>query len=158
MIDLGHGFSFPQKFWNCRYQGLFPEDLLSLLGSLLDRHASTRKTLLERREARARQWNEGELPEFCDRNSEMIRGDWKVAPLPKELLRRRVEITGPVNSAKMVINMLKRQSDGSRADMAMLDFEDSMKPSFQNVLDGYTNVMGAVKGDLSYEAADKVYK
>ena len=46
--------------------------------------------------------------------------EWKVAPLPKDLLDRRVEITGPVNR-KMVINAL---NSGSKVFMA--DFEDCM--------------------------------
>src|SRR5690606_3466493 len=78
--------------------------------------------------------------------------------IPSELMCRRVEITGPVNSAKMVINMLSRNDQGARADMAMLDFEDSMKPSFPNVLAGYHNVIGAVSGELSYVTAKKIYR
>jgi malate synthase len=50
----------------------------------------------------------------------------------------------------MVINMLSRNSEGYRADCAMLDFEDSMKPSWANVIDGIHNVIGACRGDLSY--------
>jgi malate synthase len=107
---------------------------------------------------RQRDFDQGALPDFLDRNSEMVKGDWKVNPLPPELLTRRVEITGPVNSAKMVINMLSRNDEGHRADMAMLDFEDSMKPSFENVLEGYCNVIGAVKGDLSCTVGSKHYQ
>jgi malate synthase len=47
-------------------------------------------------------------------------GDWKVAPLPADLLDRRVEITGPVDR-KMIINALN-----SGANVFMADFEDSL--------------------------------
>jgi malate synthase len=51
----------------------------------------------------------------------------------------------------MVIQMLGRNEFGVRADTAMLDFEDSMKPDFQNVLNGYRNVIGAVNGSLTFK-------
>ncbi|HAF20679.1 MAG TPA: hypothetical protein DCK96_13185, partial [Chloroflexi bacterium] len=45
--------------------------------------------------------------------------EWRVAPAPKDLEDRRVEITGPVDR-KMVINAL---NSGARVFMA--DFEDA---------------------------------
>jgi malate synthase len=66
------------------------------------------------------------------------------------MLRRRVEITGPVNDAKMVINMLSRNDEGVRADAAMLDFEDSMKPAWANVVAGVENVIEAAEGTLAF--------
>jgi malate synthase len=44
--------------------------------------------------------------------------------------------------------MLSRGADGYRADAAMLDFEDSMKPSWENVVAGAENVAGAAAGTL----------
>ncbi|MFQ5349534.1 MAG: malate synthase A, partial [Thermoanaerobaculia bacterium] len=70
--------------------------------------------------------------------------------LPPDLLQRRVEITGPINDTKMVINMLSRNAAGDRADAAMLDFEDSMMPSWANVLDGLANLRGAADGSLRF--------
>ena len=63
---------------------------------------------------------------------------------------RRVEITGPINDTKMVINMLSRNADGERADAAMLDFEDSMMPSWANVIRGLVNLRGAADGSLRF--------
>jgi malate synthase len=50
----------------------------------------------------------------------------------------------------MVINMLSRTEGGDRADAAMLDFEDSMKPSWDNVVAGIENLTRAVDGTLSF--------
>ena len=50
----------------------------------------------------------------------------------------------------MVINMLSRGADGNRADAAMLDLEDSMKPSWANVVAGLDNVAAATRGDLEF--------
>jgi malate synthase len=157
-IKIHDAVSFPQKFWTTDYQELFPRELLDLLVHLHATFNQRRLDLLADRKDRQKKYDQGELPEFLDKNSEAVRGSWKVSPIPKELQCRRVEITGPVNSAKMVINMLNRTEDGSRADMAMLDFEDSMKPSFMNILDGYKNVIGAVAGNLTAFVGDKKYQ
>lgn len=133
---------------------LFPDRLQQLLLQFHKKFNPARLELLQQREVRQKEYDQGKLPVFLDKNSIAVTGNWKVSPIPKDLLCRRVEITGPVNSAKMVINMLSRNDSGARADMAMLDFEDSMKPSFKNVIDGYTNVIGAVAGTLKHSQAD----
>lgn len=150
--EIQKGFSFPQAFWRNEWQQLFPQELVSLLIELHREFEPERQRLLNERKSRQARYDQGEVPQFLDRQSEAVIGDWKVAPLPSELQCRRVEITGPVNSAKMVINMLNRNEAGARADMAMLDFEDSMKPSFPNVLQGYKNVIAAVGGQLTFAA------
>ena len=149
-IELQQDLSFPQRYWGHGGKDLFPQELISLIIKLHTEFEPERKHLLECRKMRQIEYDKGKEPDFHQRDSEAVQGKWKVRDIPPELQTRRVEITGPVNSAKMVINMLNRTEDGARADMAMLDFEDSMKPSFRNVLDGYKNVIGAVTGTLSY--------
>jgi malate synthase len=130
---------------------------LDLLTELHRQFNPERLTLLASREQAQAEFNSGRLPAYEPRDSEMVTGDWKVAEIPADLLCRRVEITGPVNSAKMVIKMLSRNEDGARADCAMLDFEDSLKPSWKNVIDGFHNVIGAAKGELSVSQDGKDY-
>ena len=137
---------------------LFPQELLDLIKFLHRKLNPERIKLLKEREERQTRYDRGEVPTFLSTDSEAIQGSWKVAAIPRELMKRRVEITGPVNSAKMVINMLSRNEKGERADMAMLDFEDSLKPSFQNVLDGYKNVIGAASGNLIHYSGEKKYQ
>jgi malate synthase len=158
MIKIHDVVSFPEKFWTPDYQELFSPEFCKLLVHMHEKFNSRRLKLLDERAVRQKKYDQGELPQFLDKHSEAVTGTWKVAPIPKELSCRRVEITGPVNSAKMVINMLNRTDDGQRADMAMLDFEDSMKPSFPNLLDGYKNVIGAVAGNLTAFVGDKKYQ
>lgn len=157
-IPIGHGVSFPESYWTCQNQGLFPGPLIRLIARLHRKLNPSRLQLLERRRERQLDYDAGKLPTFLDRESEMVTGSWKVHPIPAELKQRRVEITGPVNSTKMVINMLSRNEQGDRADMAMLDFEDSMKPEFSHVIQGYHNVLGAVRGDLSESTPKKIYR
>lgn len=152
------GFSFPQAYWIHEWQQLFPAQLMTLLIELHRELEPQRQWLLNERKFRQSRYDQGEVPQFLDRESEAVKGNWKIAPLPRELQCRRVEITGPVNSAKMVINMLNRNEAGFRADMAMLDFEDSMKPTFSNVLHGYKNVISALCGQLSFSAPGKTYR
>lgn len=139
-------------------QSLFPLPLQELLISLHQKFNSQRLQLLANRDQRQKEYDAGSVPTFVPQGTFPLDTPWQVAPIPACLMCRRVEITGPVNSTKMVINMLSKNEAGVRADMAMLDFEDSMMPSFKNVLDGYQNVIGAVSGNLSWVQNDKTYK
>jgi malate synthase len=133
---------------------------LDLLTNLHRKMEIRRNQLLAIRRRRQESYDQGAIPRTEILNEKSTLLDWKVAPIPSDLLLRRVEITGPVNDTKMVINMLSRNSEGQRADMAMLDFEDSMKPSWKNIIDGVYNVIGASLGELHYQKDDqsKIYK
>src|SRR4030095_4076586 len=74
--------------------------------------------------------------------------DWRVASLPAELADRRVEITGPVER-KMVINALN-----SGANVFMADFEDSLAPTWTNVIEGQVNLLDAVRRTIRYESPE----
>lgn len=159
MIEIGQGIMFPHNHWTSENYELFPQELRFILRRLHQEFEPRRQELLKSRGERQKEYDSGRVPGFLPGHSEAVRGSWKVAPIPPELSCRRVEITGPVNSAKMVINMLSRNEVGERADMAMLDFEDSMKPLFEHVLSGYKNVIGAVSGNLSWVAPEgKIYQ
>ena len=80
---------------------------------------------------------------FCRRPSRFGRVIGAVAPIPQDLIDRRVEITGPVDR-KMVINALN-----SGANVFMADFEDSNSPTWLNNLAGQPNVRDAVRGDIA---------
>ncbi|MEO0627015.1 MAG: malate synthase A, partial [Bacteroidota bacterium] len=56
-----------------------------------------RKALLEERVERQEQIDLGVLPDFLPETAEIRQSDWKVAPIPADLMDRRVEITGPVD-------------------------------------------------------------
>src|SRR4029079_12066496 len=71
---------------------------------------------------------------------------------PRDLEDRRVEITGPVER-KMMINAL---NSGARVFMG--DFEDSLSPTWQNVIEGQRNVRDAVRREISLETPEKSYR
>ncbi|HEX6120282.1 MAG TPA: malate synthase A, partial [Dongiaceae bacterium] len=91
---------------------------------------------------------------FLNETAHIRAGDWKVAPLPKDLLDRRVEITGPVDR-KMVINALN-----SGASCYMADFEDSTTPTWENQLDGQRNLVDAVRRTITFDdpGSGKAYR
>jgi malate synthase len=75
-----------------------------------------------------------------------------VASQPKDLLDRRVEITGPTDR-KMVINALN-----SGASTFMADFEDANCPTWHNMVDGQINLRDAVRGAIAFEQGGKQYR
>ncbi len=114
-----------------------------LLVDLHRRFAARVTDLLQRRELRRRELAAGALPDFLPQTLAVREGSWKVAPIPQDLLDRRVEITGPTDR-KMIINALN-----SGAKVFMADCEDSLTPSWANVIDGQINLRDAVNKSIS---------
>ena len=127
---------------------------LQLLASLHRRFNGRRLELLAERTRRQALLDDGAMPEFLADTRALRAAEWRVAPVPPDLLDRRVEITGPVDR-KMIINALNAPV---RAFMA--DFEDSCSPTWENVIRGQVNLVDAVRGTISYEdpATSRVYR
>ena len=112
-----------------------------------------RKQLLERRVTRQKAIDAGQIPDFLPETESIRKSDYKVVPIPKDLLDRRVEITGPVDR-KMVINALN-----SGANVFMADFEDANSPTWENILNGQVNLRDADRGNITYTSPEgKAYK
>jgi malate synthase len=112
-----------------------------------------RQELLARR--RVRQWeiDSGKMPDFLPETQAVREAEWTVAPIPHDLLDRRVEITGPVDR-KMIINALN-----SGASVFMADFEDSNSPTWENCVEGQLNLRHAIEGTITYTSPEgKLYK
>ena len=107
-----------------------------------------RQELLAHRVARQRRLDAGERPDFLPETRSVREADWTVAPIPADLLDRRVEITGPVDR-KMVINALN-----SGAQVYMADFEDSHAPTWRATIEGQINLRDAVAGTISYASPE----
>jgi malate synthase len=104
--------------------------------------------LLERRRSRHARFAAGERPAFLPETAGIRSGDWRVAPIPRDLERRTVEITGPVDR-KMVINALN-----CGADVFMADFEDATSPTWANLVAGQANLIDAVRRTITYVAPE----
>ena len=150
-VDLGSDIQINEAAYTPLARTLLKPDALNLVAALHRQLDDGRRQLLERRRTAQADFDAGAVPTYLVGHESDVRGDWQVGRLPADLLRRRVEITGPVGNAKMVINMLSRGADGHMADAAMLDFEDSQKPSWTNVMQGVANVRDAARGSLTFE-------
>ena len=137
-----------------RYDEILTPDALAFIAGLQRQFDARRKELLAARAARQKRFDAGETPDFLAETAAIRAGDWRVAPLPAELLERRVEITGPVDR-KMIVNALN-----SGAKVFMADFEDANSPTWSNCLDGQINLKDrwAGKIDFTEPTTGKAYK
>jgi len=124
---------------------LTPE-ALGFLAALHDEFGARRRWLLAARDERQAMLDAGARPDFPSHTADIREAEWRVAPAPADLERRGVEITGPVDR-KMVINALN-----SGADCFMADFEDSLSPTWPNVIDGQANLYDAVRRQIDFTA------
>ena len=127
-----------------RAEEILSPSALAFLADLHRRFDARRRELLARRAERQRRFDAGELPDFLIETRAIRDGDWKVAPIPADLLDRRVEITGPVDR-KMIVNALN-----SGAKVFMADFEDASSPVFANLIDGQANLVDLWNGRIDF--------
>jgi malate synthase len=128
-------------------------DALAFVAGLAHQFEAERRALLERRKQRDAQIAGGEAFDFLAATAGVRAGDFRVARAPQDLEKRHVEITGPVER-KMIINALN-----SGADVFMADFEDSLSPTWENVVSGQDNLTEAVRRTLEFESGDgKAYR
>ncbi|SEM13644.1 malate synthase [Chryseobacterium taichungense] len=126
------------------FENIFTSDLTDFLVELHQNFNQKRVKLLEQRKKTQQKFDEGILPEFFPETEEIRNGNWVCAPLPDDLLDRRVEITGPVDR-KMIINALN-----SGALTFMADFEDSNSPTWKNCMEGQINLTDAVNRCIDF--------
>ena len=136
------------------YETILTTEALAFIVALQRKFNPERLRLLEQRKVVQAKLDAGELPQFPTDSQEIRNGDWTVAPLPKDILDRRTEITGPVDR-KMIINALN-----SGASVFMADFEDSTTPSWRNLIEGQINLRDAIAGTIDFTdpASGKAYK
>ncbi len=128
-----------------KYEQILTPEAVAFVVGLQRAFNARRKELLAARRTRQEQLDAGERPDFLKETKHIRESEWTVAPLPKDLLDRRVEITGPVDR-KMIINALN-----SGAKVFMADFEDSTTPTWDNVMDGQINLRDAVRRTITFE-------
>jgi malate synthase len=133
--------------------GVLTPEALELVALLEREFAGRRQELLAARGERQERIAAGELPDFLEETRGVREGDWRVAPVPRDLEDRRVEITGPAGDRKMVINAFN-----SGARMYMSDFEDANSPTWENVVGGQQNLTDAIDRTISVESGEKTYR
>lgn len=133
------------------YDDILTAEALEFIAALARRFSPDVQELLARRVERQAAIDRGEMPDFLEETRSIRESAWQVVAPPDDLLDRRVEITGPTDR-KMIINAL---NSGARVFMA--DCEDSLTPSWDNVIQGQINLRDAVNRSISLEAKGKHY-
>lgn len=144
---MTHSLTFTQPL-NDSEKTLFTADAIAFLGDLCAQFHPQLLRLLEQRKQRQSRYDLGELPDVDPATQAIREQAWQIAPLPNELKKRRLEITGPVDR-KMVINALN-----ANVDCYMADFEDSQSPTWSGIVNGQINLRDANRGGMSYDDPD----
>lgn len=128
-----------------RHDEILTDEALEFVADLERRFGTRIDEALERRATRQRELTAGGGLDFLPETEEVRRGEWRVAEAPKDLVKRVVEITGPVDR-KMIINALN-----SGADVFMADFEDATSPTWLNLIGGQVNLHDAVRRRITWD-------
>jgi malate synthase len=121
---------------------------LGFVANLQREFGPRRLELLRLRDDRQARLDAGESPDFLAGTRSIRESEWSVAPAPRDLQDRRVEITGPTDR-KMLINAL---NSGARVFMA--DFEDANSPTWSNLVEGQINLIDAIERTLDFKSPE----
>ena len=142
-LDLPEGVSI-DGIIHPGFEKVLTKEALAFVADLQRRFNPRREELLIARIERQKRLDAGEKPDFLPETAQIRESDWSVAPLPQDILDRRVEITGPVDR-KMIINALN-----CGANVFMADFEDASTPTWTNMVDGQFNLASAVHREIDH--------
>ena len=134
-------------------QQILTPEAVNFLQQLVMRFTEERGALLYARLLRQQKLDAGELPDFESETISIRDSEWEIRGIPDELRDRRVEITGPPDR-KMVINALN-----ANVNVFMADFEDSLAPTWEKLIEGQQTLREAVRGTLRHQSPDgKIYQ
>ena len=135
------------------FETILTREALEFVAELTRRFGPRVDELLARRAARQRDIDAGQRPDFLPETRAIREREWHVTSIPADLQDRRVEITGPTDR-KMIINALN-----SGAKVFMADCEDSMTPTWDNVVQGQINLRDAVARRIDFTSPEgKAYR
>src|SRR6516164_2534351 len=127
------------------YEDVLTSDAVAFAVELDREFGPERWQLLARRAKFQERLDAGWKPDFLPETKTIREADWRVAPIPRDIEDRRIEITGPTDR-KMVINALN-----CGANVFMADFEDANTPTWDNLIEGQANLKDAVRRTITYD-------
>ena len=130
------------------YDSVLTPEAVAFVVELTERFGERVHALLQARAARQAELDAGALPDFLADTRHIRESEWHVTAIPADLQDRRVEITGPTDR-KMIINALN-----SGAKVFMADCEDSLTPTWDNVIQGQINLRDAVNRTIDFASPD----
>jgi len=138
-----------------RYNEIISEEALKFVQEIHEHFNDARLNLLNERQKRQKIIDNGGKLDFLNETKKIRDGDWKIKNIPNDLLKRQVEITGPPVPKKMLISALN-----SGADCYMTDLEDSLTPTFDNLIQSQLNIKDAINKKIDFvdKKSGKEYK
>jgi malate synthase len=127
------------------YEKVLTPAAVAFIADLERTFGPERRRLLAHRGELQRRLDAGWKPDFLPETKAIRDAEWRVAPIPRDIQDRRIEITGPTDR-KMVINALN-----CGANVYMADFEDATTPSWENLIEGQANLMDAVRRQITFD-------
>jgi malate synthase len=128
---------------------LFTPAFLDYLVALHDAFDARIRDLLARRAEALARAHQGVLPGHPP-TSAANTGDWKVPPVPADLLKPGIEISGPCSITSMFINALNPGPEGERAEGDLDDDEDSGGHRLIDTVRAAHNRVAAIHRELYY--------
>jgi len=120
-----------------------PPGFIDFLLPLARTFTLPQRELVQKREVALAEAHRGKLPDYLP-PSPATEEDWQIK-LPAWSCDQRNQMTGPADDAELVVKMLNSGAPG-----VMLDLEDSMANTWPHLMLGVANVLGALRGELSY--------
>jgi malate synthase len=87
--------------------------------------------------------------------SEINTGNWRVPPVPEDLLKPGIEISGPASITHMFINALNPGPEGARAEGDLDDDEDSARHCLSDTVTATWNRLEAVRRTLTVSDSER---
>jgi malate synthase len=145
----------------CRYEpvegadALFTPSFVDYLLVLHDRLTPAVRTLLARRADALQRALTQNTPPAPAPPGPATTGDWKVPPVPADLRRPGIEISGPCSITSMFINALNPGPEGERAEGDLDDDEDSGGHRLVDTVRAAHNRVAAVQRELYVHDAER---
>lgn len=121
-----------------------PKGFYEFLLPLHEKFTLRQQELAKKRSEVLKNSHEGVLPNYLS-CSAATKEDWEIV-LPAWASDQRNQMTGPADDAELVVKMLNSGAPG-----VMLDLEDSMANTWENLEKGIENVLSALHGELTYQ-------
>ena len=150
-LPIGFGVECKETAWNHRAQRIFSSPGLLKLVAILQRQLMDRRFyLLSRRHGRQELFDGGAFPGF-EWDHPSSHSNWQVQLDAAHQNTPRVILEVPAADSKKVQNLLNEPEQNKQPHGLLLDFGDSLCPSWENILTGYLNLMGIGLGEIFSE-------
>ena len=98
--------------------------------------------LMANRHKKQSHYDQGKYPEYPDKDTDVSKGEWSVSQVPENLLDRRVELCVPSCDKNEVQKIYDAKE--SKVSSFIFDFEDTVIPSAEHLIEGYKNLYEVV--------------